>query len=967
MTSLLIAKFGKQDTLCAASSALFSDSSSNAGLSGAIQNWYWDYGDGAKDTVHVSSNMSHIYSTPGKYYVKLKVQTAAGCTANYLDSVIIRPNPVANFTPPAGVCLPGSTSFTNTTSISDGTIGNVTYLWNFGDATTSTATSPSHTYPNNAPPPGGYNVVLTATSQYGCVGTKSIALTAVYTKPTAAFTVANNTCFNDSIQFTDNSSGVGQTITNWYWTFGDNTTSIVKNPKHLYSAIGTYGVRLSVASDKGCISDTTVAFNVKVNPLPVASFILPSACLSSGSVTFTDASSITPNDGTQYPFTYSWTFGDPSSGANTSTAQNGQHTYTAPGSYQIIQQVTTANACKASDTLNYTVAGSKPVPNFTVTSSPLCSNKSVSIQNTTTIAIGTVTKIEVIWDAVNAPGTVDTYTSPTSSQVFTHTYADFQSPATKQYTIKLRAYSGATCFDEIPKTITLNASPKTQFLAIPGICLGDTKTITQGSQTSTLPGNGFYSGNGITNANGQFNSSTAGAGNHQLQYLFVTTAGCRDSSLSSITVWPAATASFTIANPKCEKNNVSFLSTSTPGAGTITSYTWSFGDASSPVTTASSTPVQHIYATANTYSATLQVSTSNGCSSTVTTQSLVVNPLPVVNFTPPSSVCLPDGGALFADNSSIADNSQGSFNYLWSFGDGGISLQKDPLHRYTTAGPFTVKLIITSNNGCIDSASQSFGNIHPQPKAAFTTLPLVGEVCLGDSIRFISTSNGMDGTVQKWRWDLGDGNTDTTANFWHTYTAAKSYNVTLHIFNSYGCVSDTATRTVVIDGYPNLNAGPDVYMLQGSSVVLNPIITGAGSNIQYLWTGPNLSNNTVKNPIASPLNDQEYIIKVTNGLGCSAQDTMMVKLYRPPVFPNAFSPNGDGINDTWQVTNLSTYAEAKVQVFNRQGQVVFSSVGYNKAWDGTVNGKALPVGVYYYVINLGVVPQPLTGWITLLR
>jgi gliding motility-associated-like protein len=93
----------------------------------------------------------------------------------------------------------------------------------------------------------------------------------------------------------------------------------------------------------------------------------------------------------------------------------------------------------------------------------------------------------------------------------------------------------------------------------------------------------------------------------------------------------------------------------------------------------------------------------------------------------------------------------------------------------------------------------------------------------------------------------------------------------------------------------------------------------------------------------------------------------MVKLYRPPVFPNAFSPNGDGINDVWRVTHLNTYSTAKVEVFDRYGQVVFSSTGYNKPWDGTAKGKALPVGVYYYVIHLGVVPQPLTGSITLLK
>jgi gliding motility-associated-like protein len=69
------------------------------------------------------------------------------------------------------------------------------------------------------------------------------------------------------------------------------------------------------------------------------------------------------------------------------------------------------------------------------------------------------------------------------------------------------------------------------------------------------------------------------------------------------------------------------------------------------------------------------------------------------------------------------------------------------------------------------------------------------------------------------------------------------------------------------------------------------------------------------------------------------------------VIPNAFSPNGDGINDTWQIKLLNSFLNAKVQVFNRQGQLVFNTKGYSKPWDGTSNGKPLPIGTYYYVIE----------------
>jgi gliding motility-associated-like protein len=971
MTSILTAKFGVADTICAGSTVTFYDSSTNAGLAGSITKWYWDYGDTIKDTFTVSTNPTHSFPA-GTYYVKLKVETAAGCTAEYTDTIIIRPNPAANFTPPAGVCLPGATTFTNTTTISDGTIAGVTYLWNFGDATTSTATSPSHTYPNNPPPPGGYNVVLTATSQYGCVATKTTALTAVYTKPVAAFTVSTNTCLGDSLQFNDGSSGTSQTINNWYWSFGDGTHSALQNPKHLYTTYGNYNVTLAVVSDKGCASDTSAAIAVKVNPRPDAGFIVPAGCLGSGTIIFVDTSSITPNDGTQQPFTYSWNFGDPGSGAaNTSTAQNGQHTFTAAGNYTIIQYVTSANSCKDTASVVFNIVGTKPVPNFTVLTTPLCANKSVSIQNTTTNAIGAVTKIEIAWDNGVNPTVVETFNNPTSSQVFTHTYPVFNTLPARTYQIRIRAFSGTTCFDDVTKPVTINPSPTTTFGAISGVCLGTPAfTLNQGSQTSALPGSFFYSGNGVTNANGTFSSTVAGAAIHQLQYLYVTSAGCRDSSTSSIEVWALPAASFSVSPVKCEKNAIVFTSTSTPGAGTINSYSWNFGDATA-LQNGASTP--HTFSVYNTYNVSLQISTNNGCSASASLP-VLVNPLPVVDFNPPTTpVCLPDGRASFTDATTIP-NGGALFSYFWTFGDGGLSLQKDPTHQYSAVANYQVRLRVTNTNtGCIDSAAKFFANILPQPKTSITTNPVSGEVCLGDSIQFTGNVVSSTSSVTKWVWSLGDGDVDSVQTFWHTYDTSKTFTASVHFYNAQGCVSDTITKTVIIDAFPVVSTPGPVYVLEGHSITLNPVIGSSSGTTQYLWesypgvAAVDLNTDNIRNPICTPITDRIYILTVTNGLGCSASDTLEVNLYRTPVVPNAFSPNGDGINDVFNVRYLSTYSTARIEIFNRYGQKVWGTTGYDKPWDGTMNGKPLAIGVYYYVIHLGIIDKPITGSITLLR
>jgi gliding motility-associated-like protein len=94
---------------------------------------------------------------------------------------------------------------------------------------------------------------------------------------------------------------------------------------------------------------------------------------------------------------------------------------------------------------------------------------------------------------------------------------------------------------------------------------------------------------------------------------------------------------------------------------------------------------------------------------------------------------------------------------------------------------------------------------------------------------------------------------------------------------------------------------------------------------------------------------------------------VFVKVFKKVIVPNAFSPNKDGINDTWQLVAIDAYPDADINVFNRYGQAVFTSHGYNKPWDGTYNNDPLPVGTYYYVIDLKFGLPKLKGWVAILR
>jgi gliding motility-associated-like protein len=186
------------------------------------------------------------------------------------------------------------------------------------------------------------------------------------------------------------------------------------------------------------------------------------------------------------------------------------------------------------------------------------------------------------------------------------------------------------------------------------------------------------------------------------------------------------------------------------------------------------------------------------------------------------------------------------------------------------------------------------------------------------------------------------------------------------ISTSEGC-RDSAFVTVNVWNKPVSFAGPDKKIFEGESVTLEGAASGAPYS--YSWSPASFMNNaTLLHPLVSPLSDITYTLSVQSTRGCGiATDKVFVRVYKKVTVPNAFSPNGDGINDTWQVQALETYPESITEVHNRYGQLVFRSTGYNVPWNGTYNNKPLASGTYYYVINLKNETPLLTGWVFIVK
>jgi gliding motility-associated-like protein len=184
--------------------------------------------------------------------------------------------------------------------------------------------------------------------------------------------------------------------------------------------------------------------------------------------------------------------------------------------------------------------------------------------------------------------------------------------------------------------------------------------------------------------------------------------------------------------------------------------------------------------------------------------------------------------------------------------------------------------------------------------------------------------------------------------------------------NANGC-SSFKEQTLSVFPLPSVNAGPDKYMLEGGNVMLTPTLV-QNMPVTYLWTPPlYLTDPNIANTVANPPFDYYYLLRITSDKGCSDTNGVFVKVLKPVLIPNIFSPNGDGIHDTWVIQYLHDYPGCIVDIFNRYGQKIYHSEGYGKPWDGTINGNPVPMGTYYYIVNPKNGRKIMSGYVDVIR
>ncbi|MEH3114665.1 gliding motility-associated C-terminal domain-containing protein [Pedobacter terrae] len=322
-----------------------------------------------------------------------------------------------------------------------------------------------------------------------------------------------------------------------------------------------------------------------------------------------------------------------------------------------------------------------------------------------------------------------------------------------------------------------------------------------------------------------------------------------------------------------------------------------------------------------------------------------VNSLPVAEAHNPGPFCVGNTIQLYAS---------GGTSYSWSGPNGYSSTAQNPTIINATKAMEGEYMVTVNSNGCSSSAPT---NVKIDDPISISTNVQTISICEGKSVQ-LTASGGTE-----YFWSPASGLSDhRSANPIAAPTETTTYTVKV----TQGACSKTAQITVNVDKNVSADAGADQEIVNGQKITLNGKVSG---DVTYLWTPANyLDDPTKLNPIATPPHDITYTLQATSKLGCSnSSDQINITVYPKVVIPNTFSPNGDNVNDTWNIPAAGLFPNPKVKIINRYGNVVYQSTGPFKPWDGKMNGKELPSAVYYYSVYLNEKLQTYTGWLMLVR
>ncbi|AEI51412.1 T9SS type B sorting domain-containing protein [Runella slithyformis] len=331
------------------------------------------------------------------------------------------------------------------------------------------------------------------------------------------------------------------------------------------------------------------------------------------------------------------------------------------------------------------------------------------------------------------------------------------------------------------------------------------------------------------------------------------------------------------------------------------------------------------------------VLTKKGACTTNTSPPLFIttvpNPKVLTASSVPSGLLCP-GGSLKLSTLTSAPMSA----YQWFRDSVAIANAKDSTYKVTQVGKYTVE--VTDPNGCLGQSVPLVIKADSSVNVRMTAIPVR---CSNDTTTVLLSGTPAGGKFS------GDG---VRANRFSPKAAgAGTHQITYLVEDPKACIAGNAVQTATVLAAPPLELGPDQYISSTGGVQLNQNGT-ITNDLRFQWTpAAGLSSSTISNPYATPAQTTTYHLTVSGTNGCKSTDTITVAIVKGVYIPDVFTPNGDGINDTWELKGLEEFPEVDIQVFDRWGHAIYRFTKSNRQpFDGTLNGTSLPTGNYAYQI-----------------
>jgi gliding motility-associated-like protein len=956
-------------------SMTFTGTNNSTGVAPTFQ---WIMGEG---TILEQPDVVHTYAVPGTYTVLFVANDPATCNLSDTLSweIEVSGSVMADLvfeTELQQICATGQVQTINL-STGDG----LQFHWDMGDGTEYSSFEVDHLYAE----PGFYMIVLSATDPQGCADPMPHYVPVYVGEPmpvTAGFSVEfDHQCTGSLLSFTNFSGGENLSFE---WSLGDGTTSEETDVEHFYSDSGEVLVQLVVQDLNGCLPPDTMqqAVLIPQPPSPDAAFehTLLDNCQGGQFI------GQTLNDG---PIDYLWHMDD-------GTVLEGtyiSHQFTEEGEHTVMLVAADPGVC-GSDTSYATVTVVMPLLmdlSFDLVEEHQCGQTTVTCTNT---SIGN--NLTYIW------WTSDdfSYYGPEMQHVFTE-------PG--EYEIRFYGMDPMDCSGPDSVVVTVVVAPfepvTAEFILEPSTDCSGT-TVTAGTtNTADLLGYTWNMGDGTTYSDPQVQHQYSASGSYTVSLTVTDGSGCHEpqESMQELVVEdpPVVEASFQMETvPGCGTLEVMLQNSSSMGAVDLN---WDLGDGTMLVGEA----VAHVFDTPGTYAITLTVSDPASCNLTDSySTSVTVDPIEPIA----ASFELMEEGECGEMQVTCTNTSTGSnVSYLWELGDGTTYATTDLVHTFSTPGTYSISLTVTHLNGCFPPAVEAAEVVLDELPPLAVEL-LVEQV--GDCNAMTVEGTGLvTGTDLVWVWDMGDGSQYGSLNAAHAYASPGTYMISLTVTDTVCGRQASATFPVVVnDGVPQVLLSSPV-LCPGSSVILDASATpgtyswSTGSNeasIEVLEPGvytvqvegeDGCAGSTAVEVVAGtelvfaetvsacpnravelnvPLEGQAYAwstggtdqtvhvlgagtytFVVTDHDGCQHSGTYVVEALdgEAQLFaPNAFTPDGDGINDVFTVEGFGQQS-AELSIYNRWGELLHRTKDYPPVWDGSFNGSTVKQDVYVYQLE----------------